>query len=454
VPIVTAEKSGALYYIVQPHQFFAKTSVPPKEKKAKRSDRKSRASLFTWHQRLGHCGYARVEEIAKYGLIHGLEITDSIRKLCIHCDMGKLPQHPANFFEAKQTHAPGTKLHGDIHVFPTRTASGLKYALIFTDDASRYSWVFLLKTREGLHIAIMTLTKLIFTQYKTRVKVIRFDNEFMSKAITQHLQESGIKPEYSPPYEKDFVGIAERANRTVNEAVRCMLHQAKMPKIMWGEAIKQAIFNKNRVPSKGIDGKHTTPYEVLTKTTPRALARHTFGCIAIAKVFPPGDKLDPRGEECIFLGVNENQNSFRLLSLGHKWKIVHCFSVSFHEKEMDGWVRLYEYAPQPASPADEEEKTNEIVDSAAVPVIPYERPRRTRRPYEEGRNERIPHTARSTEMPSFEPTSYTEAINCDASADWKESMQEELDSLVSQGTWKLVTPPKGAKIITHSGSTK
>jgi hypothetical protein len=56
-----------------------------------------------------------------------------------------------------------------------------------------------------------------------------------------------------------------------------MLHQAKLPKSMWGEALKQAIFHKNRLPSKGIEGDPTTPYELLTQTKPRAISLHTFG---------------------------------------------------------------------------------------------------------------------------------------------------------------------------------
>jgi hypothetical protein len=162
-------------------------------------------------------------------------------------------------------------------------------------------------------VYIKILSKLIFVQYKTAVQVIRADNEYISRAITEHFKDSGIKSEYSPPYENDFVGVAERVNRTVNESVRCMLHQAKMPKTMWGEAMKQAIYNKHRVPSPGTDGKITTPFEVLTKTKPRALPLHTFGCLAVAKTFKPGGKLDKRGEGCIFLGV-EDQNSYKLLA--------------------------------------------------------------------------------------------------------------------------------------------
>lgn len=44
----------------------------------------------------------------------------------------------------------------------------------------------------------------------------------------------------------------------------------------------------------------------------------------------------------------------------------------------------------------------------------------------------------------FEPTSFKEATSHD---EWKEAMQLEYDSLLNNGTWKLVEPPLGTKPI-------
>jgi len=41
---------------------------------------------------------------------------------------------------------------------------------------------------------------------------------------------------------------------------------------------------------------------------------------------------------------------------------------------------------------------------------------------------------------NFEPTSFKEATSHD---EWKEAMQNEYDSLIKNGTWKLVDPPLG-----------
>ena len=41
-----------------------------------------------------------------------------------------------------------------------------------------------------------------------------------------------------------------------------------------------------------------------------------------------------------------------------------------------------------------------------------------------------------------EPNSFKEAASHD---EWKEAMQKEYDSLIKNGTWKLVDPPLGTK---------
>jgi hypothetical protein len=72
---------------------------------------------------------------------------------------------------------------------------------------------------------------------------------------------------------------------------------------------------------------------------------------------------------------------------------------------------------------------------------------RTRRPYNEWREDVIPYTTMKMEAPPIEPSTFAEAINCDNKKEWNLAMQDEIDSLVPQGTWKLVDASKGAKII-------
>ena len=45
---------------------------------------------------------------------------------------------------------------------------------------------------------------------------------------------------------------------------------------------------------------------------------------------------------------------------------------------------------------------------------------------------------------NFEPNSFIEVDACD---EWKEAMQNEYDALIKNGTWKLVDPPVGTKLV-------
>ena len=56
-------------------------------------------------------------------------------------------------------------------------------------------------------------------------------------------------------------GIAEFLNHRLLKCVRALLHQADLPKNLWAEAIKFAVWLKNRTSTKALG--NVTPYERL-----------------------------------------------------------------------------------------------------------------------------------------------------------------------------------------------
>jgi hypothetical protein len=69
--------------------------------------------------------------------------------------------------------------------------------------------------------------------------------------VHQSLLESvGVR--WSPP---EHVGEC----KVLLEKVRAILHASQLPKFLWGEAVKHAVYLKNRTSTKALDGK--TPYE-------------------------------------------------------------------------------------------------------------------------------------------------------------------------------------------------
>ena len=93
------------------------------------------------------------------------------------------------------------------------------------------------------------------------MKIIRTDNggEFTSTEFEHYLREEGIKHKYTIPKTLQQNGVSERMNRTLVEAVRSMLVDAKLPHRLWAEALSTAAYLVNRSHTKALGDK--TPFE-------------------------------------------------------------------------------------------------------------------------------------------------------------------------------------------------
>ena len=60
--------------------------------------------------------------------------------------------------------------------FSVLTSNGDKYFLTIVDDASRATWVFLLKAKSEVRTLIVSFYDMILTQFRTKIKSIRSDN--------------------------------------------------------------------------------------------------------------------------------------------------------------------------------------------------------------------------------------------------------------------------------------
>ena len=56
------------------------------------------------------------------------------------------------------------------------TLNGFLYFVIFVDDYSRMTWLFLMKERSELPCILSTFYNEIFVQFNKRIKILRSDN--------------------------------------------------------------------------------------------------------------------------------------------------------------------------------------------------------------------------------------------------------------------------------------
>ncbi|GJV35822.1 putative ribonuclease H-like domain-containing protein [Tanacetum coccineum] len=161
-----------------------------------------------WHRRLGHVNFKNLNKLVKGNLVRGLpsKIFQNDHT-CVACQKGK--QHKASC-KAKAVSSISQTLqllHMDLFG-PTsvRSLNHKTYCLVITDDFSRFSWVFFLRTKDETSAILKDFIRQIENQLNQKVKTIRSDNgtEFKNKVSTALLcSKPGIsdKTPGKTPYE-------------------------------------------------------------------------------------------------------------------------------------------------------------------------------------------------------------------------------------------------------------
>ncbi|KAK1683597.1 hypothetical protein QYE76_044445 [Lolium multiflorum] len=234
-------------------------------------------------------------------------------RVCSACVAGKQLKKKHPIKSIVTTSRPLELLHLDLFG-PSHydTLGGSKYGLVIVDDYSRYSWVFLLKSKDETHREFITFAKKAQRTYESEIKAIRTDNgtEFKNYTMQEFVDDEGIKHEFSAPYTPQQNGVVERKNRTIIEMARTMLSELNSPHNFWGEAISTAVHYSNRLFLRPLHNK--TPYELLTGNKPNVMYIRVFGCKCLVKNNKGKlGKFETRTIEGIFVGYAENSHAYR-----------------------------------------------------------------------------------------------------------------------------------------------
>jgi transposase InsO family protein len=94
-------------------------------------------------------------------------------------------------------------MHSDV-CGPMIVASlnGYLYYVLFIDDHSRKTWIYFLKTKDGVLARFQEFKSQVENLIERRIKVLRSDNggEYTSRDFNDFCIEVGIKMEYIAPY--------------------------------------------------------------------------------------------------------------------------------------------------------------------------------------------------------------------------------------------------------------
>ena len=113
----------------------------------------------------------------------------------------------------------------------THAIGGYSYFITFTDDLSRYGYVYLMKYKSEAFEKFREYKNEVENQTGKSIKTLRSDRggEYLSTEFTQFLKDHGILSQWTPPYTPQLNGVSERRNRTLLDMVRSIMSFADLP---------------------------------------------------------------------------------------------------------------------------------------------------------------------------------------------------------------------------------
>lgn len=466
------EINNGLYYLTQIGSISHKAQCLQVQS-TKHSDQ-----LRLWHQRLGHTPPQKLQLIS--GIKNQLQGEDLV---CVTCPMAKFTRLPF-----PQSNSQAKERFELVHIDtwgPYKVLSRKKYRYFLTivDDFSRVTWAYLLEHKSDYLCTITAFLNYVRNHFTTSIKIIRSDNalEFNDKSCKEFYNNNGILHQTSCVYKPQQNARVERKHRQILEVARALKFQSGLPIAYWGECVLTAVYIINRIPTIALQNK--IPYEVLLESPVDYEEIKVFGCLAFsANTATKGDKFQPRGIPCVFLGYPPLKKGFRLLSLITNEMFV-SRDVKFNEKVFpfnDKFKDTYmEPVPEPvlldnSKPIQDddifceeiqnEDAEHDVGDEREGDAQNSEEPvlrrstRQVKHPtwmsdYVTNANANAVTTQEvqpqfccflSTLEKAVDPVTYKEAVKKQC---WIDAMNAELEALEANNTWDIVDLPEDKHVI-------
>ena len=155
---------------------------------------------------------------------------------------------------------------------------------------------------------------------------------YMSREFEAFCIDHGIQRQHTVRNRPQQNGVAERANRTMEEGVISMLYESGMPPSFWGEALSSFIHISNRFSTAALQG--VTPHEAFIGTKPDLSHLRVWGCTAyvlIQRDKRPLGSLGVHMEKCIFIGYPQGYKGWKFYNPETK-KVLISERADFDER--------------------------------------------------------------------------------------------------------------------------
>src|ERR1700722_9810139 len=182
-------------------------------------------------------------------MVEGIpELQSTHEGICKGCALGKNIKKP---FPSSSNRSKEILdlIHSDVcGPMPVKSLGGSLYYVIFIDDYSRKTWLYLLKTKGEVFNNFQEFKAEIENLTNKKIKKLRTDNggEYTSKEFVAFCKSTGIRRELIVPHNPQQNGVEERKNISIEETIKSLLNDQGISMFLWGEAGMKIIYVQNR----------------------------------------------------------------------------------------------------------------------------------------------------------------------------------------------------------------
>ncbi|GMF23197.1 unnamed protein product [Phytophthora fragariaefolia] len=395
-------------------------------------------TLEMGHRRLSHINYSTLKKMAHSDVVKGVRVIPGAKpSMSTACALTQATRQPVSSSRTSPDEVTDGVCHVDLAGTISASINGFRYFMVavWRDFIQTYA----LKRKGEAPAMVKRFLNMIERQASvpaTSLKVLRTDGgtEFLNKDFRKFAHNQGILIPYTTPYSSFQNGVAERSIRTVTGTAAAMLVDSGLPHKLWEYALQHATYIRNRIPRRGAN---VTPYERIFGQRPDVSHLPIFGQALGARVPDQIRRktkrfVNTRGQLGAFIGCAEDIKGYHVYTKGTSRQLFASRDVAVIHR------MLFEVDPS----AEEDDEFSDNVDDD-VEESEQQGPHDDREgafPSELASVRRSQRIARRT-------MTHAEAF---AWSQWKQSIDDDVNSLFANGTFEWVEPPEGVRVLDHT----
>lgn len=131
-----------------------------------------RNRVWMWHRRLGHPSFGYLKKLYP-SLFSGCENEELNCETCI-----RAKSHRVSFpRSSNKSTIPFALIHSDVWgPSPVKSLNGNRWFVLFVDDCTRMTWLYLLKTKDEVSNIFKIFHSMVKTQFDKNIRYFRSDN--------------------------------------------------------------------------------------------------------------------------------------------------------------------------------------------------------------------------------------------------------------------------------------